>query len=122
MVMFDRIRLGEFSQEPIKEELLQRAAEKPVRGLFTVDIYGLDEDGAFFFGYPDFELRNSDIPVRVQLADGTSRGEILYYLRKLSEKIRDDYGWNDLTFGLHRGQHPDTPSEDLAGRDDGSTA
>jgi hypothetical protein len=112
MVMFDRIRLGDISQEPTKEELLKRAAEKPVRGLFTIDIYGLNEDGADMFAYPDFDLRNSDIPVRVQLANGTSRGEVLFYLRELLDKVRDDHGWNYLTFDLHPGLHTDATSDE----------
>ncbi len=119
--MIERIMLTD-EHQPSKVELLQAAAEKPVRRVFTLDVYGLDEDGPVFEGYPDSELRNSDIPIRVQVADGTTRGELLFYVRKLLEEIRDDRGWNNLTFDLRRRVHPDTDTGDQAGQDHWSKA
>lgn len=119
--MSERIRLTT-KHQPSKEELLQAAAEKPVRRVLTVDVHGLDEDGPVFDGYPDSELRNSDIPIRVQVADGTSRGELLFYLRKLLEEIRNDDGWSYLTFGLPRLTTLDTGAGAQSGKDHGGTA
>lgn len=108
--MSERILLAKRHQ-PSKEEILRAAAEKPVRGVFTLDIHGLHEEDAVIHGYPDCELRNSDIPVRVQVAEGTGRGELLFYLRRLLEEIRDDRGWDYLTFDLRPRAHPDTAAD-----------
>lgn len=95
--MSERILLAK-EHQPSKEELLRAAAEKPVRRVFTVDAHGLDEEGAVFDGYRDFELRNSDLRMRVSFPDGITRGEMLFYLCRLMETVRDDRGWNYLTF------------------------
>lgn len=118
--MIDKIKLSP-EHEPTKEELLRGGAEKPVRRLFTIDIHGLDEDGPVIDGYPDFELRNSDLRMRITIPDGMSRGELLFYLRKLREEIRDDLGWNGLTVDLWINR-PDTPSDNPSGREREETA
>lgn len=79
--------------EPSKDELLERYAEKPVRGFLVVDVLGLDEEGAKVYCYSDYELRNSDLPVRIYVAEGTSKGETLYYLSQVIKKLKED--WDD---------------------------
>jgi hypothetical protein len=58
-----------------------------------VDVFGLDEEGARIFCYPDHELRNSDLPVRIYIAKGTSKGETLYHLSQVIKKLKE--GWDD---------------------------
>ncbi len=108
--MSERIRLTT-KHQPSKEELLRAAAEKPMRRVFTVDAHGLDEDGPVFDGYPDFELRNSDLRMRVSFPEGITRGEMLFYLSRLVEAIKDEYGWNGLTFLLRPGLDADVPPD-----------
>lgn len=78
------------SWAPSVEELLKSHAEKPVRRFLTVDVFGLDEKGASLHCYPDFELRNSDLPVRVYIAEGTSKGEVLFYLSEIIKELKKE--------------------------------
>ncbi len=115
--MSERIELPR-KHQPSKEELLRAAAAKPVRRVFTVDVHGFHEEGAVFDGYPDFELRNSDLRMRASFADGITRGEMLFCLRSLLETVRDQYGWDDLTFMLRPDHELDAP---LGGPDEDGT-
>lgn len=50
----------------------------------------LDEKGASIHCYSDSELRNSDLPVRVYIAKGTSKGEVLFYLSEILKELKKE--------------------------------
>lgn len=77
---------------PTKEELLKRAAEKPVRAFTTLDVLGFDENGAQIFSYKDSELRHTDGPVRVSILEGTDPGVAVYCLSQIIKKIKVEKG------------------------------
>lgn len=87
----DRLEFDD-SMEPSVEELLERYAQKPVRGFLIVDVLGLDEQGARVNCYSGYELRNSDLPVRVYVAEDTKQGEALYCLAQVIRALKED--WN----------------------------
>jgi hypothetical protein len=85
---------GEFigaMAKPTHEGLLASYAQKPVRGFMQIDALGLCEDGAVIDTNFLFELRNSDTPVRVQIHEGTTRGEVLYYLIEIVKMLKVDW-------------------------------
>ena len=101
--MSDRLWLDDNEYKPTKEELLRKANEKSVRALFTIDVE-LEEDGVFLNCYPDYELRNSYVPMRVQVADGMSQGEFLFYWQKIGEEAKNN--WDRVLLYLVLGCHP----------------
>ena len=77
--------------KPTQEGLLESYAEKPVRGFMVIDAHGVCEDGVVIHTNFLYELRNTDNPVRVQIPEGTTRGEALYYLKEISTMVREDW-------------------------------
>ncbi len=77
--------------KPTREGLLQSYAQKPVRGFMEIDAHGLCEDGVIIHTNFDFDLRNSANPVRVQIPEGITRGEALYYLLEIVKMLREDW-------------------------------
>lgn len=113
MIVSDRLWLDDSRYKPTKLELLKKAAKKPIRKLFTIDV-GLEEDGVFVDCYPDAELRESDLPMRVQVADGMSQGEFLFYWRKIGEKAKNN--WDSVLFMRDLGCHPAEPADEVPSR------
>ena len=77
--------------KPDREALLQSYAEKPLRGFLTMDVHGLDEDGALIHIYSEFVPRRSDLPVRIRVAEGTRQDEIVYYLAEAIKAVKRDW-------------------------------
>jgi len=117
--MADRLRLDDCKYEPTKEELLEKAAQKSVRKLFTIDVE-LDDDTVLIDCYPDCELRNLDAPMRVQVADGMSQGEFLFYWRKIGEEARNN--WNGFLTNVLLSRLAAERPDASAGREHGGTA
>jgi hypothetical protein len=92
--------------KPTREELLLSYADKPVRGFMQVDAHGLCEDGVVIHTNFLFELRNTDIPVRVLIPEGTTRGEVLYYLLEIVKMLREDWHRLDVVDGKGHGGRP----------------
>jgi hypothetical protein len=92
--------------KPTREELLLSYADKPVRGFMQVDAHGLCEDGVDINTHFLYELRNSDTPVRVQIFEGTTRGEVLYYLLEIVKMLREDWHRLDVVDGKGHGRRP----------------
>jgi hypothetical protein len=92
--------------KPTREGLLQSYAEKPVRGFMEIDAHGLCEDGTIIHTNFGFELRNSANPVRVQIVEGTTRGEALYYLQEIVKMLREDWYRLDVVDGEGHGGRP----------------
>ncbi len=88
---------------PSRESLLQKASGKPVRYFLQLDgdisqlrddVWGHDEEGHGTMAGGVFELRNTDFPVRVQIAEGTSKPDALALLGKLMRWLEKD--WEEL--------------------------
>ena len=92
--------------KPTREELLLPYAEKLVRGFMQVDAHGLCEDGVIIHTNFIFELRNSDNPVRVQIPEGTTRGEAMYYLQEIVKMLKEDWYRLDVVDGEGHGGRP----------------
>jgi hypothetical protein len=92
--------------KPTREELVLSYADKPVRGFMQVDAHGLCEDGVDINTNFLYELRNSDNPVRVQIPEGTERGEVLYYLLEIVKMLREDWHRLDVVDGKGHGGRP----------------
>jgi hypothetical protein len=92
--------------KPTREELLLSYADKPVRGFMQVDAHGLCEDGVDINTHFLYELRNSGNPVRVQIFEGTTRGEVLYYLQEIVKMLREDWFRLDVVDGKGHGGRP----------------
>jgi hypothetical protein len=93
---------GEFIMtiaKPTHESLLASYAEKSVRGFLEIDAHGLCEDGVIIHTDFVYDLRNSDLPVRVQIHEGTTRGEALYYLREIMDMLGADWYRLDVVDG-----------------------
>jgi hypothetical protein len=60
-----------YREEDRKRELVDRAAEKPVRWVYQIDV-PLDTREAMYWAGMDAELRRSNIEVRVQIMEGTT--------------------------------------------------
>ena len=121
--MNDKIRLGNSGHEPSNEErvqedlvkgqFLRKAAEKPIRHFYVIDVHGLFENGLVIHRYADSEPRNSDNPMRITLADGVTQGEFLYYWSEVREEATND--WDRFTSGGGGGR-PTKPPEDRGER------
>ena len=116
--MNKKIRLGNSGHEPSNEErvqenlvkgaFLRKAAEKPIRHFFVIDVHGLFEDGLVIHGYADSEPRNSANPMRMTLTDGVTQGEFLYYLSELRKRAVNDWdGFTSWGGGGHSSAPPD---------------
>jgi hypothetical protein len=98
--------------KPTREELVLSYADKPVRGFMQVDAHGLCEDGVDINTNFLYELRNSDNPVRVLIPEGTTRGEVLYYLQEIAKMLRDDWYRLDIVDGKGHGRRPKSRRKD----------
>jgi hypothetical protein len=85
--------------ENLKAELLAEAARKPVRQYTQLDgfldqepdcLMKPDEDGDCLFAGRTHELRNTDLPVRVQVLRGTKPEDVARLLRKFAKWIDRD--------------------------------
>lgn len=92
--------------KPSREELLLSYAEKPLRGFMEVDAHGLCEEGVVIHTHFLYDLRNSDNPVRVQIPEGTKRGEALFYLLEIVKMLREDWYRLDVRDGKDHGFRP----------------
>jgi hypothetical protein len=93
---------GEFIKtiaKPTREGLLASYAKKPLRAFMEIDAHGLCEDGALIHTNFGFDLRNSYNPVRVQILEGTTKGEVLYYLLEIVKMLREDWYRLDVLDG-----------------------
>jgi hypothetical protein len=77
--------------KPTREELLEHYAEKTVRGVLEIDAHGLCEEGVVIHTNQLYDLRNSDVPVRIQIMEGAKAGEVLYYLSEVAQMLREDW-------------------------------
>jgi hypothetical protein len=92
--------------KPTHDGLLRSYAQKSVRGFMQVDAHGLCEDGVVIHTHFLYELRNSDNPVRVLIPEGTTRGEVLYYLLEIVKMLREDWHRLDVVDGKGHGGRP----------------
>ena len=92
--------------KPSREELVLSYADKPVRGFMQVDAHGLCEDGVMIHTNFLYELRSSDSPVRVLIPEGTTRGEVLFYLLEIVKMLREDWYRLDIVDGKGYGFRP----------------
>ena len=77
--------------EPSLEELLELAAEKPVRGFLQVDAHGFSKRGAVIHTGFVYELRHSNNPVRLQIAERTHKKEVLRHLSEIAKVLEEDW-------------------------------
>ena len=82
--------MGEHYGKMTREDLIEASARKPVRRLLQADVHGLGEEGARIIAEPVLELRSSDAPMRLQIAEGVAEGEALYFLAELRRLIVED--------------------------------
>ena len=101
-------------EERVKEWFLREAAETPMRRFYFIDVHGLSGDGLVIRGYAASEPRDSDNPMRITLADGTTQGEFLFYLSELRERAENDWDWLTAWGG---GGHLSAPPNDQGGAD-----
>jgi hypothetical protein len=92
--------------KPTHDGLLRSYAQKPVRGFMQIDAHGLCEEGVVIHTHFLYELRNSDNPVRVLIPEGTTRGEVLYYLLEIVKMLREDWYRLDIVDGKGHGFRP----------------
>jgi hypothetical protein len=92
--------------KPTREELVLSYADKSVRGFMQVDAHGLCEDGVVIHTHFLYELRNTDNPVRVLIPEGTTRGEVLFYLQEIVKMLREDWHRLDVVDGKGHGGRP----------------
>jgi hypothetical protein len=78
--------------KPTQEELLKSYAQKPVRGVMVIDTHGLCEDGLVIHTNFGFALRNTDNPVRLEISEGATRGEVLYGIQEIAKMLREETG------------------------------
>ena len=97
--MYDRIRLNS-RHWPSGEELLTKAAEGLVSRCFTIEASFDEEEEVIVIGFPDSELRDSDVPMRLQVIDGTSQEKFLYLLGEIEEEARNHWDRFLLYAGL----------------------
>lgn len=85
---------------PSREQLLSEYAHKPVRRFAHIDCWVengsntvLPGDGERYvvMGGETYELRNTDFPVRVQIADGTNKETALDLLAKAYSVLAEDW-------------------------------
>jgi hypothetical protein len=92
-------------REPTREELLEEYARKPVRCFLQVDgwedepsmdsVVHLDEEGHVLMSGMRYELRNTDLPLRVQIYEGSDKEAVLTLLSKAHTWL--ERGWERLT-------------------------
>ena len=116
--MSDRIWLRDSNYEPTKEELLDKAAEVPISRCFTIEA-SLDEEGVAVIGYPDSELGDLDVPMRIKISDGMSQGDFLFYWRKIAEEARSN--WATFSYYLRLYYSSDEPLDAPCGVYHGDT-
>ncbi len=73
-----------------KDELLDYYATKSVRRFLQIDAHGLCEEGAIIHSGAVCELRNTDNPVRAYIAEGTTKGEVLFYLSEIIKELKKE--------------------------------
>ena len=83
--------MGEHYREMTREDLIEASARKPVRRLLQADVQGLCEGGARIIAQTVLELRSSDAPMRLQIAEGAGQGEALFFLAELKRLIEEDW-------------------------------
>jgi hypothetical protein len=105
--------------EPSKEELLRKSAEKPASWRFTVEA-SFDEEEVVVIGYADCELRDLDVPMRLQVTDGTSQEKFLFLLREIEDEARNN--WDEFLHSSRWYYHPPASPEDPDSHEDGSIA
>jgi hypothetical protein len=85
---------------PSREQLLSEYALKPVRRFAQIDCW--EEDGGntvlpgdgeryVVMGGETYELRNTDFPVRIQIADGADKETVLDLLAKAYSVLAEDW-------------------------------
>lgn len=115
-------------ERPTKEELLSKYAKKPVRRLLQLDGFSmwmgvcgeppepteLFPDGYDVFAGETYELRSSgpDLAVRLHVAEGADRGQVLALLDKIRDWLTDDY---DGTIESVAGTEPEPDYKARAG-------
>ena len=118
--MRDKIELNS-KHEPSKEELLKKVAEEPASWRFTVEAsFDEEEEEVVVIGYADCELRDLDVPMRLQVTDGTSQEKFLFLLREIEEEVRNN--WDQVLLSSRWFCHPAESPEDPDSHEDGSIA
>lgn len=92
---------------PGREQLLSEYARKPVRRFAQIDCWEEDSgstvlpgDGERYvvMGGETYELRNTDFPVRIQIADGADKETVLELLAKAYSVLSEDWDrYGDLS-------------------------
>ena len=101
--------------KPTQEELLEHYATKLIRGVLEIDAHGLCEEGVVIHTCQLYDLRNSDVPVRMQIMEGAKAGEVLFYLSEVMQMLRED--WYRLDeWGSDAGFRPKLPQRGDPGR------
>ena len=83
--------MGEHYGKMTREDLIEASARKPVRRLLQADVHGLCEEGARIIAEAVLELRLSDAPMRLQIAEGVGQGEALFFLAELKRLVEEDW-------------------------------
>jgi hypothetical protein len=86
----DKIQLKS-SHWPSREELLKKAAEGLVSRCLTVEVSFDEEEEVLVIGHADSELRDSEVPMRFQVIDGTSQAKFLYMWEEVGEEARNHW-------------------------------
>ena len=100
--------------KPTRLEITTEFREKPIRevlqwdcftGVIQDNVIPPDKDGHLIMGGRVWDLRKTDIPVRVQVIPGISKREALILLNKIMERIKkipaddfsiySDYGYQE---------------------------
>jgi hypothetical protein len=76
---------------PSREELLKKAAEGLVSRCLTVEASFHEEEEVLVIGHADSELRDREVPMRLQVIDGTSQEKFLYLLQEIEEEARNHW-------------------------------
>jgi hypothetical protein len=108
--------------EPKRETLVQEAAKKPGGYFLQIDgdklddwddVWAPDDEGYGVCGGSCYELRNTAIPVRVQIAEGTTKEDALALLERITNWLQRDYaGLIDSAQGRSEGlRQPHNPPD-----------
>jgi hypothetical protein len=76
---------------PSREELLTKAAEGLISRCLTVEASFDEGEEVVVIGFPDSELRDWEVPMRLQVTDGTGQEKFLYLLREIEEEARNHW-------------------------------
>jgi hypothetical protein len=85
---------------PSREDLLTKAAEGLASPCFTIEASFDEEEEVIVIGFPDSEMHDLEVPMRLQVTDGTSQEKFLYLLGEIEEEARNHWDRFLLYAGL----------------------